>query len=216
MPRFSKSEKEILRQKLFEEGERLFTLFGIKKVSIEELAQSVGIAKGSFYSFFPGKEHLFMEIVITQQEKMWDEMEEFLLAHQGVPPRQLFKQTFLWMIEQFERYPLIQKMDTETTEYLFRKLPKEMIESHTNDDSQELLKLEKYGIRFTCDITVASKTMQTLALNFFALTKEDENVRLAVLDIMLDGIIEKIVAEGFDTIGNDIKYSPSGGCARFR
>lgn len=62
MPRFSESEKEIIRQKLLAEGERLFAAYGIKKVSIDEIVRAAGIAKGSFYTFYASKEHLYMEI----------------------------------------------------------------------------------------------------------------------------------------------------------
>ena len=48
MPKFSDAEKEFIRQKLMQEGERLFVSFGIKKVSIDEIVQATGIAKGSF------------------------------------------------------------------------------------------------------------------------------------------------------------------------
>ena len=52
MPKFSDAEKEIIKQKLMQEGERLFTSYGIKKVTIDEIVQAAGIAKGSFYSFY--------------------------------------------------------------------------------------------------------------------------------------------------------------------
>ncbi len=46
MPRFSNMEREKIREKLMQEGERLFTSFGLKKVSIDEIVQAAGIAKG--------------------------------------------------------------------------------------------------------------------------------------------------------------------------
>ncbi len=195
MPRFSEKEKEIIKNKLFEEGERLFTAYGIKKVSIDELVQAAGIAKGSFYSFFPSKEHLFMEIMIAMQNRMWVEMDCFLQAHLDLPPRELMKQTFIWMISQFERYPLMRTVDNETTDYLFRKLPKEVVEAHTHDDGEELLKLQKYGVHFSCDIPTAAKIMQTVALSFFNLSREDEATRTTVMNIILDGVLKEIVGD---------------------
>ncbi len=195
MPRFSEQEKEMIKNKLFEEGERLFTAYGIKKVSIDELVQAAGIAKGSFYSFYPSKEHLFMEIAIAVQNRMWVEMEGFLQAHSDLPSRELMKQTFLWMVEQFEHYPLIRKLDNETTDYLFRKLPKEVVEAHTRDDGEELLKLQKYGIHFTCNIPTAAKIMQIVALSFFNLSHEDEVTRTIVINIILDGVLKEIVSD---------------------
>lgn len=47
MPRFSEREKERIRSKLYAEGERLFTAHGIKKVTIDDLAEAAGIAKAS-------------------------------------------------------------------------------------------------------------------------------------------------------------------------
>lgn len=195
MPRFSEQEKEMIKNKLFEEGERLFTAYGIKKVSIDELVQAAGIAKGSFYSFYPSKEHLFMEIAIAVQNRMWVEMEGFLQAHSDLQSRELMKQTFIWMVEQFEHYPLIRKLDKETTDYLFRKLPKEVVEAHTCDDGEELLKLQKYGIHFTCNIPTAAKIMQIVALSFFNLSHEDEVTRATVINIILDGVLKEIVSD---------------------
>lgn len=195
MPRFSETEKESIKNKLFKEGERLFTVYGIKKVSIDELVQAIGIAKGSFYSFYPSKEHLFMEIIIAMQNKMWVEMDGFLQTHSALPPRELMKQTFVWMIKQFERYPLIRKVDNETTDYLLRKLPKEAVEAHTRDDGEELLKLQKYGVHFTCDIPIAAKIMQTMALVFFNLSQEDETTRITIMNTILDGVLKEIVSD---------------------
>ena len=52
MPRFSENEKERISNKLLTEGERLFTIHGIKKVTIDDLTEAVGIAKASFYTFY--------------------------------------------------------------------------------------------------------------------------------------------------------------------
>lgn len=195
MPRFSETEKEIIKQKLLFEGERLFVTFGIKKVSVDELVQATNIAKGSFYSFYPSKEHLYWDIITSQQEKMWVEMDEFLKANRDLPPRDLVKHTFLWMIEQFDRYPLIQNINNDTTEYLFRKLPKELIEAHIADDGGKLLKLQEYGVKFTCEISLATKIIQTIVLGFFNLQQEDAETRTAIMNTMLNGILREIVSD---------------------
>lgn len=195
MPRFSDNEKEVIRQRLLTEGERLFTTFGLKKVSIDEIIAATGIAKGSFYTFYSSKEHLFMDIAVSQQEKMWSEMVAFLQEHSDLSPRELVKQTVMLMLGQFSRYPFIQSIDSDTTNYLFRKLPKEVIEAHTKDDSAELLKLEQYGVHFTCDIAVVAKILQILAVDFFNLSQEEEKTRTEIINIMLDGVLKEIVRE---------------------
>ncbi len=195
MPKFSSTEKEMIRRKLLKEGERLFTAFGLKKVSVDELVQAAGIAKGSFYSFCPSKEQLFFDIVTNQQKQMWLEMEAHLQANRKLPPRELVKQTFLWMMGQLTRYPLIQSMDNDTTEHLMRKLPAEAIEAHTKDDGSELLKLQEYGVRFNCEIRVAAKIMQTMAMGFFNLQQEDEATRFFIMETTLNGVLKEIVRQ---------------------
>lgn len=193
MPRFGDNEKGIIRQRLMSEGERLFTAFGLKKVSIDELVQAVGIAKGSFYSFYQSKEHLYMDIAGYLQSQMWSEMDAFLEEHRSLPPRELTRQCFLWMFSQSQKYQMLQQTDNETIDYLYRKLPSETIESHTKDDSQELLRLSKYGVTFKCDINIAAKTLQVIAVCFLNLRKNGETDYSAVMEIILDGAIKEIV-----------------------
>ena len=161
MPKFSETEKEIIREKMLQEGERLFTLFGIKKVSIDEIVQATGIAKGSFYSFYPNKESLYMDIAGNLQMKMWSEMDEFLNENSSLPPRILCKKCFLCMFNGLQKYPMLKQADSETAEYLFRKLPREVIEAHSRDDSLEIIKLQEYGIHFNCSIDIAAITFDS-------------------------------------------------------
>lgn len=195
MPRFSETEKQNIKSRLLEEGERLFAVYGLKKVTIDELVHATGIAKGSFYVFYPSKEQLFFEIAIAMQERLWQDMEGFLQTHKALPPRELMKQTFIYMLGQYKRYPIMQKMDNETTALLFRKLPKEVVEAHTHDDSEELLKLQKYGIHFTCDIGTAAKIMQVVAVSVFNLAQDDEATRNMVTNTILDGVLKEIVRD---------------------
>ena len=59
---FSDQEKEQIRQRLLEEGVRLFHENGNRALSIRELTARAGIAPGSFYHFFPDKRALVLEI----------------------------------------------------------------------------------------------------------------------------------------------------------
>lgn len=198
MPKFSETEKEIIRQKLYTEGERLFATFGIKKVSIDEIVQAIGIAKGSFYTFYTSKEHLYLDIAGRLQEKMWREMDEFLQEHRHLPPKELTKQCFIWMFSQIENYPMLMQTDNETVEYLYRKLPQEVIDAHTQEDRHELESLEKYGVHFKCDMEVATKTLQVLAISFLNFQNDKTATQNTVMELMLDGVLNEIVGDEND------------------
>ena len=60
---FTESELVQMRQQLLTHGRALFTQQGLKKTSLEELTQPLGIAKSSFYLLFESKEALYLEIL---------------------------------------------------------------------------------------------------------------------------------------------------------
>lgn len=60
MPKkFSEIEKTQIKQKLLDSARSLFTRYGIKKTSVEDLTKGAGIAVGTFYAFYQSKEELF-------------------------------------------------------------------------------------------------------------------------------------------------------------
>ena len=48
---FSKEDKERIRMQLLAEGRKMMLERGITKMNIDELTESAGIAKGTFYNF---------------------------------------------------------------------------------------------------------------------------------------------------------------------
>lgn len=78
MPRrFTADEEQRIGAALVEAGRRIMGLRGVRKTSIDELVNAAGIAKGSFYRFYPSKEALALEILAE-----WER--EF---HQGISRR---------------------------------------------------------------------------------------------------------------------------------
>ena len=65
---FTERERDIIRNDLIETGRELFGTYGLKKTSIEDLTTGVGIAQGSFYTFFKSKEELYLEVIDREGE----------------------------------------------------------------------------------------------------------------------------------------------------
>ncbi|MUM34776.1 helix-turn-helix domain-containing protein, partial [Mycolicibacterium sp. CBMA 361] len=63
---FTPDEKGSIARVLVDTAERLFATQGLKKTSLDELVQPVGIAKGSFYAFFDSKESLYLEVMLRR------------------------------------------------------------------------------------------------------------------------------------------------------
>ena len=75
MPKaFTQSNKDRIRSNLLQKGREYFIRYGLKKTSVDELAKSAGIAKGSFYKFFDSKEALLMAIHEASEERLRGEL----------------------------------------------------------------------------------------------------------------------------------------------
>lgn len=63
MKAYTAKDKEQIRRQILEAGLDLFHDQGIRSISIRELTKRAGIAQGGFYSFFPNKEALVIELL---------------------------------------------------------------------------------------------------------------------------------------------------------
>ncbi|MGG5371258.1 TetR/AcrR family transcriptional regulator [Enterococcus sp. AZ196] len=195
MPKFTEQERLLISNRLLTAAEKLFCEHGLKKVTVAEIAQAALIAKGSFYAFYPSKEELYFAILVNCQKDMWKQMDCFLDEHPSLQSRELVKGTLLFMFDLMNRYPLIQKTDSETMAVLFRKLPPEVVEKHSGEDAEALQLLLKHGVRFTRPIEVVTKTFQALYGVIVLLEEEDEHLRGQVLSVMIDGLVNELVEE---------------------
>lgn len=64
MPKiFSERDREVIRNKLLNEGLRELESKRYRHISLDDITAHVGIAKGTFYHFFPSKEDFFYEVM---------------------------------------------------------------------------------------------------------------------------------------------------------
>ncbi len=114
MPTFTPAERESIRATLLETGRRLFTTYGLKKTSLEELTQPAGIAKSSFYSFFDSKEELYLELLALEGPRIEQQiMQPFVSAS---APRQAIADFLRTFIAELEHNPLTKRMLTNPEE----------------------------------------------------------------------------------------------------
>lgn len=191
MPRgFTDVEKERIITALREQGQKLFVSRGIKKVTIDELAKSAQIAKGSFYSFYKTKEELILDISNFYQQKLFDDLEPILSnkVHSNK------KKVFLFMkmaLEKYNDYPFLSMIDSEVIELLYRRMPKEKVEMELHSDILRCEIFEKHNILFNYPMPVVVKLLQKTIIACIQ-NKEDEDNN-TVTDILLESVVEKVV-----------------------
>lgn len=199
MPKaFSEHEKETIRAQMREKGRKLFEKQGIKKTSVDELAQAAGISKGAFYLFYESKEELLMEILEGLESDFRARIFDFSISSKrdarGLLAK-LFKDTLLM----WEEYPLLKNFGRDDYEYLARKLPSERIQAHASRDNEfvdEFIKrIKREGISVKASPRVVSNLMKSLF--FVGLHREDLGAQAYEESMeILANIVARYIVEG--------------------
>lgn len=195
MPRFSENEKEQIRNKLLSEGERLFAAHGVKKVTIDDLVEAVGIAKASFYKFYESKEYLYLDIVQGIQKRIFTELNSVLDSNVNLSSKERVRQTFSAMFKMMLRYPILAKIDMNTIELISRKVSKERLSLFNEQNIDAVQTLHNHGINFSCDLKTASYAFQALYHGWTYLQEKSMDIQTSVMDILLNAVINQIVVD---------------------
>jgi len=137
---FNEHERKVIRQKLIEKGRELFGTLGLKKTSIEDLAQAAGISKGSFYAFFDSKEELYLEIIESLEGEIRKQVMERLSSKSPLS-KESMKSFILEGLRIMETDPLIRRMyDQEERDQALRSISQERLAQHIRADEDWMLK----------------------------------------------------------------------------
>ena len=191
MPRFSAGEREIIRQRLMREGERLFAAFGVKKVTVDEIVRATGIAKGTFYTFYPSKEHLYIEINFQLQQKLFENIETVVKKKHYPTQKALTKDVIMMSLTGIITSPILSQIDLSIMDYLQRKLSPDIFSNHMYNDIRILEMLQQMGVQFTVPHTVLIKSLYSV-LTCLEQFREDEELE-QIQTLLVDGIVEQVV-----------------------
>lgn len=193
MPKFNEQEQGAIRERLFVEGQRLFSTHGLRKVTINDLTKAAGISHGSFYTFFDSKEYLFMEINLKKQREIFEQLESFIDENKKLKPRELVKTVMDFLMDKFFSDPIISSINGELWEYLSRRLPSQSIENNNINDSLVIEKLTEAGVKFSFNTSLVVKAVQAVFMCAVSLVSDEESKE--VIDMLMEGVIQKIVEE---------------------
>lgn len=82
---FSEEKRKELEKDIKAAALRMFGEKGIQNTTVSEIAQSVGIAKGTFYNFFESKGALICSIIDDYDQKAYDRIYERLGSEKKMP-----------------------------------------------------------------------------------------------------------------------------------
>lgn len=89
------------RERIFRAGLRLFTQRGFSHTAVEDITHAADVGKGTFFNYFPTKDHLLLAIWEMQLDKFWAAMEETL--EDLHPTRQAFQRGLRTLMEELDK-----------------------------------------------------------------------------------------------------------------
>ena len=140
-----------LRERIIETAVEAFTIHGIKSITMDDIANSLGISKRTLYEVFSDKETLLEECILRGQKEADEFVKEVLATAENV--LEVLLKYYLRSIEKFHA----------TNKKFFediKKYPKayELLRSRSDQDSEETIQFFKDGVKqgiFRADVNFA-------------------------------------------------------------
>lgn len=195
MPRFSVIEEENIRKELIQKGTVLFTKYGLRKVSVDDIVNEVKIAKATFYKFYESKEAFYFEILLRERKELFDKLNNFSLECKALSGREHIYQVFTKMNELLNEHPILASIDRDTIHIVGRKLPKENEKLIFEQGIEAFRLLTENGIRFKQDLETVSLIYHSLYKAWSDLSDLGTDKQAEIIGIMLRGIIDQTVIE---------------------
>ena len=191
---FSDAERERIRERLVAEGRELFAQYGLKKTTISDLTDPVGIANGTFYQFFGSKTDLYVEILDREGEQLLPR----LLAplEDNDDPETAIVAFLTTLMDEIETNPLIRRLLVEPEEM-------EMLREYHTAEEREREREESLGyIRpfveawyETGDVRGPNPTVVASAIRSVSfLTLHQEDIGEELYDETRDLVIRSVAA----------------------
>lgn len=196
MPKsYSEQEKEYIRKRLKEEAAKCLAKYGVRRTTVDEIVKRVNIPKGTFYLFYKSKELLLFDVIQEQQENVNHELYQSI---SGIADTEFSAEKLTDVIFGFykmtEKMLILKMLDVNEVELLARKLPREIVEEHFQDDTDTIEKIfALLPVKKEVDIKVVSAAFH--AIYFATLHKAEigEEEYDEALRILIYGIVTQFI-----------------------
>jgi AcrR family transcriptional regulator len=138
MPRaFDETERETVRTALLDAGTALLGRYGIAKTGVDDIVRDAGVAKGTFYAFWPSKDAFVFACMERIEEQIQADVIGPELA-EAADPADAIGRMFVRTLDLIADYPLLRDfLDPDVIRRLARGVPPEMMAAHVEKDSRE-------------------------------------------------------------------------------
>ena len=197
MPKpFSENERAIIKQRLQEEASTCLKLYGMRKMTVDELVKRVNIPKGTFYLFYPSKELLVYDVLNKFHDEIHAELQRQVENILEPVSAEMISDLVFDLYRKVETSNLFSFVTSGDWELLMRKLPQETTrEQNLQDDiSIERLLLLVPGID-TTHTKLYGAALRAIFLSMIHKREIGEDMFESSLKLLLDGIFIQIFKE---------------------
>ena len=161
---FTDEQNETIRKDLIREARRCGITIGMRKTSVEQLTNAVGISKGSFYKFFDSKELLFFTVLEDIHTECFAAAQRSLQENAAFAPAARAAEAILaacrWLGET-KAFVFIE----QDADFLLHRLPENVKTAHYHDDETHIRALlEAGGLQPKGGMALAAATVRGLIL----------------------------------------------------
>ena len=161
---FTDEQNEQIRNDLIRAARRCGITIGMRKTSVEQLTEAVGISKGSFYKFFDSKELLFFAVLEDIHTECFAAAQKSLQENAAIDPASRTAAAILAACRWLSGTKAFVFIENDA-EFLLHRLPEEVKTAHYHDDETHIrLLLEKYDLVPSRGISLAAATVRGLIL----------------------------------------------------
>ncbi len=146
-------------------AQKIFAYFGVRKATIDEIAKTAGIGKGTIYNYFNSKEELFAVVVKREEEELKEQITKNInTADSATDKLILFFTTKIKYLFKLKNFYSIQK---DMLDIIYSEL-EQITYSYYEFEKQTLTDIFKAGI----DANIFEITDIDLTVNVIMLTSK--------------------------------------------
>lgn len=189
---FTDQEKSIIREQLKKNAKECMKLYGVKKTTVDELVNRVGISKGAFYKFYETKEHLCFEVIEDYHTEVFGEALKILKMRTDLAEKDRLAEALIKACRLMEENSMMEIMENDIV-YLLRKLPKEVTDKHYHSDDDHFKYLiEASGINLKVPIEFVSSLIRAIMLGISHRKQIGEKHFWGVMELIIRGACDKL------------------------
>ncbi|MDY3988751.1 MAG: TetR/AcrR family transcriptional regulator [Massilioclostridium sp.] len=191
---FSDSEKQAIVRQLKQSAQGCMRKYGIKRTTVDQLANQAGISKGAFYAFYSSKEELLFEVFQDYRDEMYQAALDILLDSTSLSERERVYRAVLEVCMRIKRSFLVTMIENGELTYLLRKLPADTIALRYRSDDQHIQYiLQQSNIQTKVPPALISATIRAIFLTIFHQDSVGEQYCDEVLKLLISGVCREIL-----------------------